>query len=46
MVGLGVTGAVVGTVVTAGVGGIVIGGVVGAFGGSKIGNKKVKKQEK
>jgi uncharacterized membrane protein len=41
MMGLGVTGAVVGTAVTAGLGGLVIGGVAGALGGRAIGKKSV-----
>ena len=45
MLGLGATGAVVGTVCTAGLGGLVIGGVAGALSGRAIGKRNVKVQK-
>ena len=41
MVGLGVGGAVVGTVLTGGVGGVIAGGVTGVIAGKGIGGKGV-----
>ena len=46
MVGLGVGGAVVGTVLTGGVGGIIAGGVTGIIAGKGIGGKGVKTTKK
>ena len=46
MVGLGVGGAVVGTVLTGGVGGIIAGGVTGVIAGKGIGGKGVKNTKK
>ena len=45
MMGLGATGAIVGTVCTGGLGGVVIGGVAGALSGREIGKRSVKAQK-